>query len=176
MAKVTEIFDDSVSRHTNTRGGRWMPGFYSMTCHRGFGESTSALPSGRLAGESLADGLAPSDGSDRLGPTASLNSVAALDHQRFGNGINLNLKFDANTLMDEKGRDLLGALVKGYFDQGGMQVQVNVLDAAVLHAAKEHPERYRNLLVRISGYSAYFVDLTPAMQQEIIDRTQQQVS
>jgi pyruvate formate-lyase/glycerol dehydratase family glycyl radical enzyme len=176
MEKVTEIFDKSVSRHTNTRGGRWMPGFYSMTCHRGFGELTSALPSGRLAGESLADGLAPSDGSDRLGPTASLNSVASLDHQRFGNGINLNLKFDSNTLKGNKGRDLLGALVKGYFNQGGMQVQVNVLDVAVLQAARAHPEKYRNLLVRISGYSAYFVDLTPAMQQEIINRTQQQVS
>lgn len=174
MAKVTEIFDQSVSRHTNTRGGRWMPGFYSMTCHRGFGELTSALPSGRLAGESLADGLAPSDGADRFGPTASLNSVASLNHQRFGNGINLNLKFDSNTLKGDKGKDLLRGLVKGYFKQGGMQVQVNVIDAAVLQSAKEHPEKYRNLLVRISGYSAYFVDLTPAMQQEIIDRTQQQ--
>lgn len=174
MAKVIEIFDESVSRHTNTRGGKWMPGFYSMTCHRGFGELTSALPSGRLAGESLADGLAPSNGSDRLGPTASLNSVASLNHQRFGNGINLNLKFDANTLKGDKGKDLLGGLVKGYFKQGGMQVQVNVLDAAVLQAAREHPEKHRNLLVRISGYSAYFVDLTPAMQQEIIDRTLQQ--
>jgi formate C-acetyltransferase len=176
MEKVTEIFDRSVSRHTNTRGGRWMPGFYSMTCHRGFGELTSALPSGRRAGESLADGLAPSDGSDRLGPTASLNSVASLDHQRFGNGINLNLKFDSRSLRGDKGKNLLRGLVQGYFDQGGMQVQVNVLDADVLRSAIENPEKYRNLLVRISGYSAYFVDLTPEMQQEIIDRTFQQLS
>jgi len=129
---------------------------------------------GRLAGESLADGLAPSDGADRLGPTASLNSVAALNHQRFANGINLNLKFSARTLAGENGRTLLGGLVRGYFKKGGMQVQVNVLDSSVLLAARENPENYRNLLVRISGYSAYFVDLTPEMQQEIIDRTQQQ--
>lgn len=176
MAVVTELFDDSISRHTNTRGGRWMPGFYSMTCHRGFGELTSALPSGRLSGESLADGLAPADGADRLGPTASLNSVASLDHGRFGNGINLNLKFDSRTLKGEKGKNLLCGLIKGYFEQGGMQVQVNILDADVLREAIEHPEKHRNLLVRISGYSAYFVDLTPEMQLEILSRTQQQVN
>lgn len=171
MARVTAIFDDSVSRHSNTRGGKWMPGFYSMTCHRGFGERTAALPSGRLAGEPLADGLAPSDGTDMLGPTASLNSVAALDHKRFGNGINVNLKFDAKLLQGRQGATLLGGLIKGYFAQGGMQLQVNVLDGEILQKAMQNPELYPNLLVRISGYSAYFVDLTREMQQEIIDRT-----
>ena len=150
-----------------------MPGFYSMTCHRGFGGLTSALPSGRLAGETLADGLAAVDGCDRLGPTASLNSVASLNHQRFGNGINLNLKFDASTLQGTNGKKLLEALIKTYFRQGGMQVQVNVLDAELLQEAMKHPEQHRNLLVRISGYSAYFVDLTREMQQEIINRTLQ---
>jgi len=171
MQRVTEIFDDSVSRHTNTRGGNWMPGFYSMTCHRGFGERTAALPSGRLAGESLADGLAPSDGTDLLGPTASLNSIAALDHIKFGNGINVNLKLDASLLKRRAAATLLGGLAQGYFDQGGMQLQINVLDREVLQKAMQHPDQYRNLLVRVSGYSAYFVDLTAQMQQEIIDRT-----
>jgi formate C-acetyltransferase len=171
--RVAALFDRSVSRHTNTRGGRWMPGFYSMTCHQGFGQRMGAMPSGRLAGRPLADGLAPTDGSDLLGPTASLNSVARLDHERFGNGINLNLKFDAATVAGAEGRVALEALVRGYFAQGGMQVQINVLDPAVLEEAMHDPESHRNLLVRISGYCAYFVDLTPAMQQELIDRTRQ---
>jgi len=169
--RVTVMFDTLVSRYTNSRGGQWMPGFYSMTCHQVFGEQTSALPSGRYAGKPLADGLAPVDGSDILGPTASLNSVAKLDQERFANGINLNIKFDAETVAGEDGRVVLEALLKGYFSQGGMQVQINVLDQKVLEEAVADPENHRNLLVRISGYSAYFVDLTPEMQQEIIDRS-----
>lgn len=172
-ARITGLFDASVSQHVNSRGGKWMPGFYSMTCHRSMGAKMAALPSGRLAGQALADGLAPSDGSDCLGPTASLNSVTRLDHLKFGNGINLNIKFDAATVRGEAGARRLQALVQGYFQQGGMQVQINVLDPEVLLAARENPEAHRNLLVRISGYSAYFVDLTPAMQDELIARTLQ---
>ena len=171
--RVTAMFDRLVSGYTNTRGGNWMPGFYSMTCHQGFGEKTAALPSGRLSGKPLADGLAPVDGTDVLGPTASLNSVAKLDQERFGNGINLNIKFDADTVAGEEGRAILEALLRGYFRQGGMQVQLNVLDPKVLEEAMADPDSHRNLLVRISGYSAYFVDLTPEMQQEIIDRSRQ---
>ena len=169
--RVTTMFDKLVSRYSNTRGGQWMPGFYSMTCHQTFGEKTAALPSGRYAGKPLADGLAPVDGSDVLGPTASLNSVAKLDQERFANGINLNIKFDADTVAGEEGRAVLEALLQGYFSQGGMQVQINVLDPKVLEEAMADPERHRNLLVRISGYSAYFVDLTPEMQRELIDRS-----
>ncbi|MEN8235412.1 MAG: pyruvate formate lyase family protein [Actinomycetota bacterium] len=170
---VAAIFDRCVSRHTNTRGGRWMPGFYSMTTHQGFGKQTGALPSGRLAGRPLADGLAPVDGSDRLGPTASLNSVAKLDHRRFGNGININVKFDSASVAGRQGRDALEALIRGYFSQGGMQLQINVLDAGILEQAMKDPDSHRNVLVRISGYCAYFVDLTPGMQQELINRTRQ---
>jgi pyruvate formate-lyase/glycerol dehydratase family glycyl radical enzyme len=173
--KLMHQFNDLISENTNTRGGRWIPGFYSMTCHRGMGKYTSALPSGRLKGEALADGLAPSDGSDVLGPTASLNSVAHLDHTMCANGINLNVKFDARTLKGEQGAALLQALIGGYFDQGGMQIQVNVLDPSVLLEAQKHPEKHRNLLVRVSGYCSHFVDLTPAMQDEIIQRTLQHV-
>ena len=173
--RVTSMFDRLVSAYSNSRGGQWMPGFYSMTCHQAFGKQTAALPSGRFAGKPLADGLAPVDGSDVLGPTASLNSVAKLDHERFGNGINLNIKFNSDTVAGEGGRVILEALLKGYFAQGGMQVQINVLDPEVLQAAMTDPESHRNLLVRISGYSAYFVDLTPEMQQEIVDRSCQKV-
>ena len=174
--KVTALFDDCVSRQVNTRGGRWMPGFYSMTCHQGFGKQMGALPSGRLAGKPLADGLAPADGTDVIGPTASLNSVTKLEHERFGNGINLNIKFDAQTVSGEEGRNILRSLVEGYFSQGGMQVQINVLDPTILLDAMKNPENHRNLLVRISGYCAYFVDLSPQMRQEIVDRTLQRAT
>ena len=169
--QVAAMFDQAISSRTNTRGGGWVPGLYSMTCHRAMGARMAALPSGRLRGEALADGSSATDGSDRLGPTALLNSVARLGHVRFGNGVNLNLKFDAATVRGEKGGMLLQALTQGYFDQGGMQVQINVLDPKVLRAARLRPQDHRNLLVRVSGYSAYFVDLTPGMQDEIIART-----
>jgi len=173
--RLAQIFDAVISENTNTRGGRWMPGLYSMTCHRGMGKQMAALPSGRLRGESLADGIAPTDGSDILGPTAMLNSISKLDHQIFANGINLNIKFDARTLHGERGAVILRALTEGYFDQGGMQIQINILDPDVLKAAQNAPEKHQNLLVRISGYCAFFVDLTPEMQNEIIQRTQQRV-
>lgn len=175
-ARITALFDDCISQNANTRGGQWMPGFYSMTCHRGMGKRMAALPSGRKAKQALADGLAPCDGSDRMGPTASLNSITKLDHQRFANGINLNVKFDADTLRGKTGTILLEGLIKGYFQQGGMQTQINVLDPKILLDARKNPDNHKNLLVRISGYSAYFVDLTPAMQDEIIERTLQRVS
>jgi formate C-acetyltransferase len=173
--RVTVLFDQLVSRYRNSRGGQWLPGFYSMTCHQAFGAHTAALPSGRLAGKPLADGLAPVDGSDLMGPTASLNSAAKLENERFANGINLNLKFDHDTVTGEGGRALLEALLKGYFAQGGMQMQINVLDPQVLLEAMADPQSHPNLLVRISGYSAYFADLTPEMQREIIDRVSQKV-
>ncbi|MCP5099398.1 MAG: formate acetyltransferase [Chloroflexi bacterium] len=173
--KLSKLFDSIISENRNTRGGQWMSGFYSMTCHRGMGKHTAALPSGRLKGESLADGIAPTDGSDVLGPTAMLNSITSLDHEVFGNGVNLNIKFDAGTIRGEKGAAILQSLIGGYFDQGGMQSQINVLDPAVLMMAQRNPEKHQNLLVRISGYCAYFVDLTPEMQNEIIQRTLQAV-
>lgn len=174
--QMVTLFDKVISEHVNTRGGPWIPGAYSMTCHQTMGKQMGAFPSGRSKGEPLADGIAPTDGSDCLGPTASLNSAAKLDQSRLANGVNLNLKFDANTVKGKKGAALLRGLTKGYFAQGGMQAQINVLDPAILLAARQEPEKHRNLLVRVSGYSAYFVDLTPEMQDEIIARTSQTVA
>lgn len=171
--EMMALFDRVISENTNTRGGRWMPGVFSMTCHRSMGRKSGALPSGRSAGEPFADGIAPADGSDCLGPTASLNSVAKLNPEHTPNGINLNLKFDANTIRGRSGANLLKGLVRGYFNQGGMQVQINVLDPKILIEAQRMPDKHRNLLVRISGYSAYFVDLSPELQDEIIARTLQ---
>ncbi len=168
---AADAFADAVTARRNTRGGRYIPGFYSMTCHIGFGRITGALPDGRLAGERLSNGLAPVDGTELAGPTAVLSSAASLDSQKWGNCCALNLKFDKPVVQGEKGRDILTGLFNAYFEMGGMQVQVNVLDADQLRAARDDPTLYPDLVVRVAGYCAYFNDLQPAVKDEIIERT-----
>ncbi len=170
-AAVAEAFARSLGRYRNTRGGDYLAGFYSVTCHVAFGEKVGALPSGRPAGKPLANGLAPANGQERLGPTAALNSVAATQPGRWArNGINVNVKLDANSVAGYAGVNALTGLIRGYFANGGMQMQTNVLDPEVLREAMADPGAHPWLLVRISGYSAYFNDLSPAMKQEILDR------
>jgi pyruvate formate-lyase/glycerol dehydratase family glycyl radical enzyme len=155
----------------NTRGGQYLAGIYSNTAHMHFGQLTGALPCGRKRGETFPSGMAPQNGMDRCGPTALINSMNKIDYKQIANGINFNLKLEANTLRDEQGRGLMNSLLDVYFKRGGMQVQLNVLDASVLREAKENPDKYPFLLVRISGYSVYFSDLSPELQDELITRT-----
>lgn len=168
---AADAFADAVTARRNSRGGRYIPGFYSMTCHIGFGRKTGALPYGRRRGERLSNGLAPVDGCERLGPTAVLQSAAGLDSRKWGNCYALNMKFEKNLIQGERGRDVLMGLFRTYFEMGGMQVQVNVLDADTLRAAREDPTLYPDLVVRVAGYCVYFNDLQPAVKDEIIDRT-----
>ncbi|MFQ5420552.1 MAG: pyruvate formate lyase family protein, partial [Anaerolineae bacterium] len=168
---VVDLFAGVLSEFENSRGGRYTTGLYSVTSHQFFGQVTGALPHGRQKGESFASGIAPVNGADRNGPTALLNSMNRFDFTRVANGINFNLKFDGYTLRGETGVAALGSLIKTYFRRGGMQVQVNVLDPKVLIEARDNPDLYPNLLVRVSGYSAYFNDLTPEMKDEIIRRS-----
>lgn len=170
-ARVMQAYSDSLARYRNTRGGAYIAGFYSVTCHTAFGETTGALPSGRKAGKPLANGLSPANGQERLGPTAALDSVAATCPGRWArNGVNVNLTLDAGSFSGAQAGKTLSALVRGYFARGGMQVQTNILDPQVLREAMADPERHPWLLVRVSGYSAYFNDLSPGMKQEILDR------
>ncbi len=168
---VADIYSGTVRRHKNSRGGRYMAGFYSMTCHHGFGAATGALPNGRLAGTRLSNGLSPVDGADRAGPTALLNSAARLDSRRWANCYALNLKFDQSLLKGAAGTGTLVNLIRGYFAQGGMELQINVQDSKILRLAHENPARYPHLLVRVSGYCSYFSDLSPEVREEIIART-----
>ncbi len=168
---AADAFADAVRAHRNSRGGQYVPGFYSMTCHVGFGKVTGALPDGRLAGKRLSNGLAPVDGAERLGPTAVLRSAASLDSRKWMNCHALNMKFDKKTVQGQTGRKALVHLFRNYFSQGGMQVQVNVLDAETLKAAKRDPASHPGIVVRVAGYCAYFNDLQPDVQDEIIDRT-----
>ncbi len=169
--EVVRIFHSALAEYYNTRGGPYLPGFYSSSCHVAFGRRTGPLPSGRKAGEAFAASLGSVNGMDRLGPTALLNSVAHIDSSLAPNGYALNLRFDKSMLSGEKGTDIVAALTQGFFASGGMEMQLNVLDPEMLKDAYSNPGKYPGIVVRVAGYCAYFDDLPDSVKQEIISRT-----
>jgi pyruvate formate-lyase/glycerol dehydratase family glycyl radical enzyme len=168
---ISGMYTEAVMKFENPRNGNYFPGFWTMTTHMGFGTRMPALPSGRRVKEALSNGASPCNGRDRQGPTASLSSASNLDNRRITNGYALNQKLSPDYIKGESGNILLDGIILGYFKKGGMQIQFNVMDHTVLADAKEHPEKYPDLVVRVSGYSAYFNDLTEAMKEELINRT-----
>jgi len=132
---------------------------------------TGASADGRRAGEPLSDGISPTQGADRKGPTAVLKSAAKIDHSRTG-GTLLNQKFTPRLVEGEDGLDNLAHMVRSYFRLGGHHIQFNIVTTETLRAAQAEPEKYRDLIVRVAGYSDYFCDLTSALQNEIILRTE----
>ena len=163
---------DVLNGRPNTKGGRYRVNLLPTTVHVYFGEVTGALPNGRKAGVPLSEGISPTQGADVHGPTAVMKSAARIDHVRTG-GTLLNMKFSPQVL-DGDGLDKLGSLIRGYFRLDGHHVQFNVVDADTLRAAQQDPESFRNLIVRVAGYSDYFVDVGRELQDEIISRTEQQ--
>ncbi|GAF82645.1 unnamed protein product, partial [marine sediment metagenome] len=170
--QVAEIFCQEVARHRNPRGGVYLPGFLSMTNHQGFGKLVGALPSGRKAFETFANGISPYNGWDSQGPTAALKSAAKLNYLLATNGVAYNLKFNPGYLKGDEGTRNLSSLIRGYFGLGGMHVQLNVVDKQTLLDAQENPQKHPGLMVRVAGYSAYFADLTREVQDEVISRTE----
>ncbi len=169
---AADAFSDAVSTQHNSRGGSWIAGYYSMTCGDAFGRYTGALPNGRLAGTRLSNGISAVNGADKKGPTALLRSAASLDKSAWANCHVLNIKFDKRTTRGETGKHALMSLFRDYLiNKKGMQVQTNILDSGELRKAQENPADYPNLLVRVSGYCAYFNDLQPEVQDEIIERS-----
>jgi len=168
---VADIFYSALNKYTNIRGGPYVSGFYSSTSHVAFGEKVGALPSGRKAGEPFAASLGAVNGKDRNGPTALLNSVASINSDLAPNGYALNLRFDISAFKDDQAKEILSALVEGFFNQGGMEVQFNFLDPGVLEDARACPGKYPELVVRVAGYCAYFDDLPDSVKAEIINRT-----
>jgi len=171
MVRVFNAYFDAIDGRPNTRGGTYHINLLPTTCHVYFGSVTGATPDGRKAWTPLSEGISPVQGADRRGPTAVLRSVAKMDHVRTG-GTLLNQKFTPQLLKDEAGLDGLVRLIRTYFKLDGHHVQFNVVDAATLRVAQEHPEQYRDLIVRVAGYSDYFCDLSKALQDEIIARTE----
>jgi pyruvate-formate lyase len=133
----------------------------------------SASPDGRRRADPVVDSIGPSQGRDRNGPTAMLNSVSKLDMSGAVCGATLNIKFHPSMLASEKGPGLLYSLLEGYFNKGGINAQLHVVDDAVLKAAQQEPEKYKDLVVRVAGYNANFVDLPRNIQNDIIARTAQ---
>ena len=147
-------------------------GTFGASDHVVQGEITWATPDGRKTGEPIADASSPCQGRDICGPTSVFLSSTAFDHSHFMDGMALNLKIHPTALKRGDGITKLEDATKAYFQQGGMEVQYNVVDAETLKKAQAHPEDYHNLVVRIAGFSAYFVDMTPAMQEDIIFRAE----
>jgi trans-4-hydroxy-L-proline dehydratase len=173
MREVFESFYCEINGRPNTKGGVYRINLLPTTCHIYFGSVTGATPDGRKAATPLSEGISPVQGADRHGPTAVLKSAGKMDHVRTG-GTLLNQKFTPQILEGEKGIDTLCHLVRSYFTLGGHHIQFNVVSAETLRKAQKNPEQYRDLIVRVAGYSDYFADLGKSLQDEIIARTEHQ--
>ncbi|MFW6159598.1 MAG: trans-4-hydroxy-L-proline dehydratase [Acidobacteriota bacterium] len=168
---VFESYYQAVNGRPNTKGGVHRINLLPTTVHIYFGRVCGALPDGRRSGEPLSEGVSPVQGADRKGPTAVIKSVGKIDHLRTG-GTLLNQKFSPHILQDDEGINKLSHLIRSYFKLDGHHVQFNVVTAKMLKKARENPEKYRDLIVRVAGYSDYFIDLPEALQDEIIKRTE----
>lgn len=171
MKEVFEAYFAAVNGRPNTKGGVHRINLLPTTCHVYFGQVIGALPDGRKSGTPLSEGISPVQGADRNGPTAVVRSAAKIDHIRTG-GTLLNQRFIPQVLEDESGITKLSQLVRSYFKMDGHHIQFNVVDSDLLRKAQQHPDDYRDLIVRVAGYSDYFVDLTVELQEEIIHRTE----
>jgi len=169
------LFDDYcrwVAGQDNYLGCPYDPSMLAISTPVPFGKVCAAFPDGRRAGEPLADGVtSPFPGTDTHGPTAVIRSSGKVDHARIRGGL-LNLKFHPTALKGEKGSRNLLALIKTYFDMPGFHVQFNVVDSEMLRDAQAHPDRYRDLVVRVAGFSAYWVEMSRALQDQVLWRTE----
>ncbi|MFW9908409.1 MAG: trans-4-hydroxy-L-proline dehydratase [Candidatus Thorarchaeota archaeon] len=170
---VFNVYFDMLDGRPNTKGGEYRVNLLPTTVHIYFGEVTGATPDGRKTGAPLSDGISPSHGADKHGPTAVIKSVAKIDHSKTG-GTLLNQRFLPEVLSTEEGRRKLADLVKTYFRLGGHHIQFNVVRSEILCEAQMHPEMHKDLIVRVAGYSDYFCAIGKELQDEIIARTAHQ--
>jgi formate C-acetyltransferase len=157
---------------SNTVGGhRYVPGFFCWVMHDRLGALTGATPDGRRAGKPFADGAGPAQGRERSGPTSAVLSTTSWPHVRAMGGVVHNLKFSPQVFASQNGRDGAKAVIETYLKRGGLEIQINVVGVSALKEARRHPEFHPDLIVRVAGYSDYFVNLSPNMQEEVIART-----
>ena len=159
-------------RYAPWRGGKFLASCLMFVTYADAGAPVSATPDGRFAGSPLADSAGPFQGRDRNGPTAMLKSVACIPHYLAPGTLVVNARFTKDFFATEAGRVKLQNLIRTYFDMGGMQIQINVVDQEVLRDAIEHPERHQDLIVRVGGYSEYFNRLSPALKETVLERTE----
>ncbi|MDR1055271.1 MAG: glycyl radical protein [Prevotellaceae bacterium] len=171
LRDVFEIYYNAVNRRKSPRGADYRINLLPTTCHIYFGSVMQASADGRLAGTPLSEGISPVQGADRKGPTSVVKSAAKIDHLRTG-GTLLNQKFTPSFFEDDDAIQKVSSLVRSYFCMDGHHIQFNVINADTLREAQKHPENYKDLIVRVAGYSDYYNDLGEDLQNEIINRTE----
>ncbi len=172
MVDVFSFYQQSVTGRPNMKGGTYRVNMLPTTCHVYFGDVMMASPNGRLAHKPVSEGISPEKGADVNGPTAVIKSCAKMDHLQTG-GTLLNQKFTPNVVDGEEGLDRMANLIRSYFNMDGHHIQFNVIDRETLINAQKNPDEYRDLIVRVAGYSDHFRNLSKALQDEIIERTEQ---
>ena len=170
-ANIIRHYAKNLEQYRDSRGGHFVEVVESQSMNVSQGKCVLASPDGRFAYDPVNDNCSPVMGRDVSGPTACINSVAHLDQKNAKDGCLYNIRFDPRSIQGEKGLQVLGSIVKTYFANMGEHIQINVVDDATLRAAQKNPENYRNLLVRVAGYLAYFVELDSDVQEALIART-----
>ncbi|AYD40539.1 formate C-acetyltransferase/glycerol dehydratase family glycyl radical enzyme [Clostridium fermenticellae] len=170
-ADIVKHYRKSISRYHDSRGGKYVVVIESQSLNVSQGKSVLASADGRFAHDAVNDNCSPVMGRDINGPTAAVKSVAKLDQKNAQDGCLYNIRFEPRSIQGEKGRQVLESVIKTYFDNMGEHIQINVIDNETLKAAQKEPEKYRNLLVRVAGYLAYFTELDKHVQDNIISRT-----
>ena len=172
MKSVFGYYQGEVTGRKNMLGGTYRVNMLPTTCHVYFGDVMMASANGRLAHVPVSEGISPEKGADTNGPTAVIKSCAKMDHLMTG-GTLLNQKFTPSVVAGEEGLDQMANLIRSYFNMDGHHIQFNVIDRETLIAAQKNPEEYKDLIVRVAGYSDHFRNLSKALQDEIINRTEQ---
>ncbi|MFD1174824.1 pyruvate formate lyase family protein [Paenibacillus puldeungensis] len=175
MKWVIDLYTDLCSHVYSSRAKVYKPGLYGAADHVAQGYHTWATPDGRKTGEPIADAASPAQGRDKHGPSAIFISSCCYDNSKFMDGVALNIRIHPSALSREDGVEKLRDMTKAHFDNGGMEAQYNVVSTEELKAAQEKPEDYKNLVVRIAGYSAYFVEMNRDLQNDIISRTENMI-
>ncbi|MDD3139183.1 MAG: glycyl radical protein [Lachnospiraceae bacterium] len=172
MKDIFEFYRKTVTGRKNMKGGYYRINMLPTTCHVYFGEVMMASANGRLAHKPVSEGISPEKGADIKGPTAVIKSASKMDHLQTG-GTLLNQKFTPSVVAGEEGLDQMANLVRSYFNMDGHHIQFNVISKETLLKAQKNPEDYKDLIVRVAGYSDHFRNLSKELQDEIIDRTEQ---
>ncbi len=168
---VSDLYTSRTYTYENSRG-KYRPGIYSAGAHVLHGYQTWATPDGRLNGQPISDSASPSHGVIKNGPTGVARSVLALNPSNFGNGLQFNMKFHPSSIEGQGGTEKMKQFIQSFFKQGGMQLQYNIVDADTLKQAQANPDDYKDLVVRVAGFSAYFVELYEDLQNELINRSE----
>jgi formate C-acetyltransferase len=172
---VIDLYYQLCTECSNQRCKVFKAGMYGAADHVQQGECTWATPDGRRTGEPIADAMSPAQARDTNGPTAVFLSTCCFDHTRFMDGMALNLRMHPSVLANDGGVDKLREMTQTYFENGGMECQFNVVDTDTLREAQNEPGKHHNLVVRIAGYSAYFVELGTDLQNDIIARNENRI-